>query len=204
LTDYLEVNFGGTFVGGTFISPVLTNPMSGGLNTFQVLLLSSDIVDPIAGGNADSAFTYGDGTPAGVTIDNPVSGSKIVFLGFGLENIPLSARQVLMPAALVWFEILTSVQSTPDDVPGALLLEQNYPNPFNPSTTIRYELSEQGLVALKVYNLLGQEVATLVDEEQEAGSYQVQFDGTSLASGVYLYRLRAGGFVETKKLILLR
>ena len=131
----------------------------------------------------------GDGTPAGVTVDNPVSSSKIVFLGFGLENIPLSIRQVLMPAVLVWFEVLTSVQSTPDDVPGTLVLEQNYPNPFNPSTTIKFSLPQAGYATLKVYDVLGMEIASLVADDLSAGTYTVTWDAGDVASGVYFYRL---------------
>ena len=84
------------------------------------------------------------------------------------------------------------------------MLAQNYPNPFNPSTTIQYELPQEALIMLKIYNLLGEEVTTLVSEDQEAGSYNVQLDGTGLASGVYFYRLKAGEFVETRKFVLLR
>lgn len=83
-------------------------------------------------------------------------------------------------------------------------LKQNYPNPFNPNTTINYSISEQSFVTLKVYDLLGREVATLVNEEKTAGSYEVQFNGNDLPSGVYFYQLKAEGFVETKKMILLR
>jgi plastocyanin len=83
-------------------------------------------------------------------------------------------------------------------------LEQNSPNPFNPSTTIRFELPHASNVSLTVYNLLGQEVATLVNEEKSAGIFDVQFNATTLASGVYVYRMQAGSFVETKKLILIR
>ena len=83
-------------------------------------------------------------------------------------------------------------------------LEQNYPNPFNASTAIQYSLPKEGFVTLKVYTVRGQEIATLVDEKREAGTHQVQFDRARLASGVYFYRLRVGGYVETKKLVLLR
>jgi len=93
-------------------------------------------------------------------------------------------------------------------MPQVFALLQNYPNPFNPSTSIQYSLEKAGMVSLKVYNLLGQEVATLVNGPLEAGSYSVPFNtntGTlSLSSGVYFYRLEAGSFVSTKKLILMK
>ena len=83
-------------------------------------------------------------------------------------------------------------------------LEQNYPNPFNPSTVISFQLAVSGYASLKVYNMLGQEVATLVDEVQQAGEYTVQFDGQGLASGVYIYRLQGGGNVATQRMMLMK
>lgn len=88
--------------------------------------------------------------------------------------------------------------------PAEYELSQNYPNPFNPSTTIRYSLPHRSQVFLAVYNALGQRVATLVQDQQEAGVYETNFDGSNLASGVYFYRLQAGGFVQSKKLLLLQ
>jgi len=92
-------------------------------------------------------------------------------------------------------------------------LSQNYPNPFNPVTTITYQIPQTGFVSLKVYDLLGREIATLVNEEKPAGSYEVQFNSHSgegrsaiggLTSGIYFYQLKAGDYTETKKMILLR
>ena len=83
-------------------------------------------------------------------------------------------------------------------------LEQNYPNPFNPTTKIEYSIPKTSFVTLKVYDMLGREVATLVNEDKSVGIYTVNFDGSNLSSGIYFYQLKSGSFFETKKLILLR
>jgi hypothetical protein len=95
-------------------------------------------------------------------------------------------------------------ETTSGSIPCRFTLEQNFPNPFNPSTTIRFALPKSGHVELKVYNTLGQVVATLVNEEKVAGTYAAEWNVGSVASGVYYYRLQAGEFTQTKKLILLR
>ncbi len=105
------------------------------------------------------------------------------------------------------FAVMSSDVATSSDLadlPEVFRLAQNYPNPFNPITTIRYELPEAADVQLEVYNLLGERVTTLVDSNQNAGRYDVGFDGSSLSSGVYVYRLRAGDFVKTMKLTLIK
>jgi len=90
------------------------------------------------------------------------------------------------------------------NVPRQFALGQNFPNPFNPSTTIRYGLPHKSQISLMVYSTLGQLVADLVQGEQEAGYHEVRFDASNLSSGVYFYRLRAGTYVQTRKLLLLR
>ncbi len=104
------------------------------------------------------------------------------------------------------FEQPTSVPDEQEEniIPDNFELSQNFPNPFNPSTTIRYSVPSRSTVVLKIYDILGGEVSTLVNEDKDAGIYSVNFNASQLASGMYLYRLQAGSFVETKKMILLR
>jgi len=98
----------------------------------------------------------------------------------------------------------TSVDDQPIEIARTFQLQQNYPNPFNPSTVIKYAMSNRQYASLKVYNVLGNEVATLVNEVKEAGVYEIEFKAEGLPSGIYFYRLQAGNFAETKKLILLK
>lgn len=99
--------------------------------------------------------------------------------------------------------IITDVKES-HSLPTEFKLEQNYPNPFNPSTIIKFHLAENIHVSLKVYDILGKEVATLTDELKSAGSYQVRFEASGLASGIYIYRLQAGKFIDNKKLMLIK
>jgi hypothetical protein len=98
---------------------------------------------------------------------------------------------------------ITSVEED-DQLPTEFSLEQNFPNPFNNSTVIKYSIPQEGLVTLNVYNLMGEEVVRLVNDTKQTGNYEVSFDATGLPSGVYFYRLRAGDFVETKKMVLMK
>ena len=101
-------------------------------------------------------------------------------------------------------QTVTDVALNDSKIPSSYQLHQNYPNPFNPSTTISYQLPENSHVTLKVYDAIGREVATLVNEVKEAGNYKVKFDASKLSSGVYFYMLRAGNFLSTQKMILLK
>jgi hypothetical protein len=116
---------------------------------------------------------------------------KILFV---LEDCP-DQDFTAFPAVTVWGR---------DDMPQEYYLHQNNPNPFNPSTTIKYELPKSSEVRLSVYDMLGREVSVLVNERRDAGVHEVKFESSNLASGVYFYRLRAGDFVQTRKLLLCR
>jgi hypothetical protein len=98
----------------------------------------------------------------------------------------------------------TEVNYAGNQIPDSYDLAQNYPNPFNPSTTIRYQLPQDGMVTLKVYDILGSEVATLVNEQKPAGRYEVNFDASRLASGVYIYKLQSGSFISSRKMLLVK
>ena len=100
--------------------------------------------------------------------------------------------------------ILNIVDKNDDEFPLTYKLEQNYPNPFNPTTKINYSVPQLSVVTLKIFDVLGNEVTTLVNEEKPAGNYEVVFDGNNLPSGVYFYRMQAGNFTETKKFVLLK
>jgi hypothetical protein len=98
--------------------------------------------------------------------------------------------------------ITTTAVNSSCQMPGRFVLEQNYPNPFNPTTQINYEIPTASLVTLKIANILGQTVATLVNEKHEAGSRPVTFDASKFASGFYFYQVTAGNFSATKKMVL--
>ena len=106
--------------------------------------------------------------------------------------------------AALGYETLTGVVGPNTSLPATPQLAQNYPNPFNPATVVGYQLPVASNVRLVVYDILGREVAVLVNEREGPGSYEARFDATGLASGVYLYRLTAGTFVQTRSMILVR
>ena len=90
------------------------------------------------------------------------------------------------------------------NLPDKFELSQNYPNPFNPVTKINYAIPKQSVVTVKVFDMLGREVAVLVNEQKAAGYYSIDFDATALSSGVYIYKMKAGEYVQTKKMVLLK
>ncbi|RCK73941.1 MAG: Cell surface protein [Ignavibacteriae bacterium] len=135
---------------------------------------SNTIVKSIAGQNFVGSLRYGD---------------NVIESGFLVDTLFRS--------------LLVGVQEELQ-MPSVFELHQNYPNPFNPNTTIRFEIPKTTHVTLKIYNVLGQEVAELVNEEMKPGTYNINWNPLNIASGIYLYRLKADDFLKTNKMILLR
>jgi hypothetical protein len=116
----------------------------------------------------------------------------VIFMdGWYIDNIKISKYGV------------TDVEDT-KQLPTEFLLSQNYPNPFNPSTKIKYSIPQSSNILIKVIDILGNEVATLVNEEKPAGTYEINWNAANLPSGVYFYQLKAGDFIQTKKMLLLK
>lgn len=154
------------------------------------------------------------GTDSGIYV-SPDYGDSWVYDGSGLngfvQSILVFDSTVYVGNAFdgVWAQsvndiIQTGIRDNQGGVPLRFSLEQNYPNPFNPSTTIRYQLPANNRVTLKIYDILGREVRTLVDGREAAGTHSVTFDAADLPSGVYFYRIEAGSYQKTKKLVLLK
>jgi Secretion system C-terminal sorting domain len=142
--------------------------------------------------NGDSLGTRNDG----------LTDLHIHTLAMDAENIYVGTNKGVWRRPVS--ELVVSVNPVASRLPQEFLLHQNYPNPLNPSTTIKYELPHSSWVSLTVFDILGREVSVLVNERREAGVHEVKFDGSNLASGAYFYRLQAGDFVQTKRLLLLK
>jgi hypothetical protein len=178
-----------------------------------------DYIAPENGSNVELHYgPVGNPRYAGVgfkgVFPNGSQPGAVVYIGFPFETITTEAnRDTLMQRVYEYFEILTGIEEdiSQGEIPRVYQLLQNYPNPFNPSTNIEYTLPATSFVQIRVFDILGREVANLVEQTQKAGKYRVIFGGTNLASGVYVYRLEAKGsdterrsFVQTKKMLFLR
>jgi hypothetical protein len=115
-----------------------------------------------------------------------------------------STANAILRGVLDYMDITTDVEQAADLTPTEFKLEQNYPNPFNPSTSIQYAIGNRQFVTIKVYDILGNDITTLVNDYRDAGIYNVQFTMHNLASGIYFYSLQTGDFVESKKMMFLK
>ncbi len=163
--------------------------------------LSSGIGRSAAGGTGagtDVANVMGSG-PYSIPANGEMIVAYALVAGDNLND--LKANSV---AAKNKYNSLVGISNYNSQIPDRYSLAQNYPNPFNPATTIKFGLSNSGLTSLKIYNILGKEVSKLVNSNLQAGTYEVKWDAASYTSGVYFYRLESNGFIETKRMLLIK
>jgi hypothetical protein len=140
----------------------------------------------------------------------PLSGSAfpetdMLKNGFVIIPAGVSNREILIiKTGAKYTKLLTSVNNQHSEIPREFSLSQNFPNPFNPETKIQYALPSTERVSLKVFDILGKEVVTLVNQIQQQGTYTVRFNGTSLSSGIYFYRIQTGNYISVKRMILIK
>ena len=171
------------------------------LNNFQVRItvtgttskVGGELVD--AGGNVVAVINSTSSNP--FTLTAPSSGTYTVNAGFKNPSKKWGTTSAVINVTGIDEELVGLNPKT-------FALFTNYPNPFNPSTKIRYAISQTSFTTLTVYSMLGDEVSTLINEIKTPGIYEVNFDGTDLASGTYFYKLESGNFTQTKKMIILK
>jgi hypothetical protein len=147
-----------------------------------------------------------DEYPAVRAIHNGMIGvGKVVFTTFGFETISeAGVRSLFAEKVISWLSSPTSVDETSSILPVEFALLQNYPNPFNPTTSIKFSVPETSSVTIKVFDVLGNEVAVLLDEVKSAGVFKVTYDASETASGIYFYQMKAGNFISVKKMSILK
>ncbi len=202
---YLGANYLADASGGTSMTGIAGDPITDGISFSLVNPYSSypEDIGVYSGASSVLILQYNNGKYGAIRKDNGTY--KTVYLGIGLEQMSLaSARDQIIRNTLSWFNVTTDATDWDQGLPMELALSQNYPNPFNPSTRISISLPRNGQVRLTIYDVLGKEIATLVDEVRNAGIYTLDFRAAGLSSGVYFYSLITENVTITKKMILMR
>ncbi|HEY6436973.1 MAG TPA: T9SS type A sorting domain-containing protein, partial [Ignavibacteriaceae bacterium] len=131
---------------------------------------------------------------------------KVVYFGFAFEQLnDVTIADTLVKRSVQWLtQGIVLDNPVEGSIPSEYTLQQNYPNPFNPATTISYSIPAESQVSLVIYDIMGRQVSVLVNGKQSAGSYNIQFDASSIASGTYFYKLTADEFISVKKMVFLK
>jgi len=202
--------FVGTYGGGVFLSTnngTSWTTVSSGLTNLNILsLLAVDGTTILAGTDGDGVFVSSDNGTSWVPVNDGLTNLSV--LSLAVVGTDLFAGTSSGNSNGVWRRPLSEITSVKEtilsQIPRNYSLEQNYPNPFNPSTKINYSVPKSSIVQIKVFDVLGNEVEILVNEEKPAGTYELNWDAGILPSGVYFYQLKAGSFIETKKMLLMK
>jgi len=191
-TLYYSTDFGNSWVKADSGLGVHPSKLSSGHNKLFCIAGFSELY--IKSDSGDVWELFMDGMGSDVEVSEIYVGNDYIFAGTETTNLWRYPASILSVKDISNGETVTNFD-----------LQQNYPNPFNPSTIIQYVIGSRQFISLKVYDLLGKEIATLVNTEKPAGHYKVEWDASSLSSGIYFYQLRAGGnFAQTKKMILMQ
>ncbi len=178
---------------------------SGGVKIVSTQSPSMPLVTPLFQTSLEFKLTYAGADTTVRVFQSSLTDTFRIATSRIVDSIAVDPKGwLLCKVGSVTYDPTVSVDGQPAAQPGAFVLEQNYPNPFNPVTTISYQLPVTSPVRLVVHDMLGREVALLVKEKKEPGNYEVRFDGSGLSSGVYLYQMQAGDFVQTRRLLLLK
>ncbi len=209
-----------TYVGFALLShtnynfyPIMNDGSDGGFEIYDGFSDSekwtslASGISKLSAGNSDISGVISGG-PFNINTNDSLDIAFALFAGYNLNELQTAVQN----ARLIYENIITSFEEENSFSPKDFMLYQNYPNPFNPSTTIKYTIptspksfpKERTFVKLIVYDILGNEITTLVNEEKSAGTYEVEFSAKGLSSGIYFYKLTAGNFISIKKMILLK
>lgn len=182
----------------------------GGCHTFEDGKVSLAVTDlqvqiTVSGTTNDVAGELVDASGTVVAFNNRTSSNPFTLIAPGPGNYTVNAGHA---GPLRWDSAsasitITNIGDDPSNLASFKLFD-NYPNPFNPSTTVRYSIPEASFTSIKIYDALGNEASSLVNENKQAGTYEVEFNASNLSSGIYYYTLQSGSFNETKKMILMK
>ena len=202
--NYLHTDYVADESSVNLIKGITNDIISSGWRYYanSIYPLSLDKISP-RDSSAVAFLTYFNG-PDVAGIRAEANNYRIIYMTAGLEQVTEQAiRDTIAARSIRWLinDGVSGIDNT-SDIPLEYRLEQNYPNPFNPSTKISFSIPEKSFITLKVYDILGNEVASLLNEEKPAGYYNLDFNASRLSSGVYFYKLKSNGIVQTRKMIL--
>jgi Secretion system C-terminal sorting domain len=211
--NYMHSNYISTFGGSNVFTAVGGDPITGDIPPFSLLpnvyppTPSPDQISPYDASATQILYFLTGPSVNSIRADN--GNHKVVYFGIGFEQINDANNwgrvDTLVARSVSWLtDGIVLDNPSEGSVPSEYTLEQNYPNPFNPSTTLVYSIPQESQVSLKIYDVMGREVVELVNGKQTAGSYSIEFEAASLASGTYFYKLTAGEFSSVKKMVLLK
>jgi subtilisin-like proprotein convertase family protein len=195
-----DVSFWVRSPAGTEVS--LSAQRGGGGQNYIMTLFNDSAATPISAGSAPFTGSFRPETPLSVFNGQNLLGYWRLRVSDNAASDTGSVRRWCLLIETSGF--IVSISSNNNQVPEKFELAQNYPNPFNPSTNIKYAIEKQSMVKLAVYDILGREIKTLVNEFKQPGNYQITFDAENIATGVYFYKLEAGDFVDVKKMVLMK